>query len=158
MFSIIMNIKPTWDDISEIRSFITYLLAKKEVNEPGLEKVTIAVSELMSNVCKYSILPDVILEIKQNDFSSIISINIKNITSKKNKDEFLKIYKIIKKGNPKEMFKKMIHRSLTFNNKGQLGLSRIRYECSSHLSFKILKNIKKYFNDINSTTKQLKKC
>lgn len=156
MFLFKMKIKPTWEDISEIRSFITYMLAKNGINETGLEKVAIAVSELLSNACKYSILPNVILEIKLNDFPSIIFINIKNITSKKNKDEFLKIYRMIKKDNPKEVYKKMMRRSLELDNISQLGLSRIQYECSTHLSFKIIKNLKKCFEEINFT-KQLKK-
>jgi hypothetical protein len=150
-----MKFFPVWEDAASLRSFLTYLIGKNIHHKQILEKIGIGISELINNTCKHSAINGIIFEIKENTDQSSLTINIKNITTKEKIHEFKKILTMIKKGNPKEIYKKMMYRSVEMMNNSkemtnisQLGLARIRYECSTRISYKILKGIKKYFNEI----------
>ena len=68
-----------------------------------------------------------------------------------------KIFEMIKSGNPREVYKKMMLRSLELNSVNQLGLARIRYECSTEISYKVSKDVEKHFEEIKITPGQAEK-
>lgn len=149
-----LHFVPDWEDISKLRKFIKNLLAKKVTDQTQAYRISMTVTELLENVCKFSATGGVAIEIDQNEEKSQIALSVKNIAKMENIDQFKYIFSLINKGSPREAYRNMMLRSLKFKNVSirQLGLARIRYEGNSNLSYKIEKDISKLLNRSKNET------
>jgi len=139
-FNLNLTFGPKWENVSNIRNFVTEILSTGIVDIDDAKKVATASSELVENVVKYSAVGGAMIDIKKDPVAGKISLTIKNIATHKNIQTFEAIYKSIIDGDPKEVYKKMMLRSFNDPDHSQLGLARIRYECQGDIFYEIGNN------------------
>jgi hypothetical protein len=140
-FNLNLTFGPKWENVSNIRNFVTEILSTGIVDLDDAKKVATASSELVENVVKYSVAGGAVIDIKKDPAAGKISLTIKNIATLKNIQTFESIYECVIDGDPKEVYKKMMLRSFSDPEHSQLGLARIRYECQGEISYDISDNI-----------------
>ena len=136
-FNLNLTFGPKWENVSNIRNFVTEILSTGIVDLDDAKKVATASSELVENVVKYSAAGGAMIDIKKDPVAGKISLTIKNIASIKNIQTFESIYNSVIDGDPKEVYKKMMLRSFNDPEHSQLGLARIRYECQGDIFYKV---------------------
>ncbi len=140
-FNLNLTFGPKWENVSNIRNFVTEILSTGIVDLDDAKKVATASSELVENVVKYSAAGGAVIDVKKDPEKGKISLTIKNIASLTNIETFESIYKTIIDGDPKEVYKKMMLRSFNDPEHSQLGLARIRYECRGDIFYEISDDI-----------------
>ncbi|MCD4676820.1 MAG: hypothetical protein K8S18_12620 [Desulfobacula sp.] len=157
-FNLSLTFGPKWENVSNIRNFVTEMLSTGIVDINDAKKVATASSELVENVVKYSAAGGAMIDIKKDPGMGRIALTIKNIANYKHIDTFEAIYKKIMEGDPKEVYKKMMLRSFNDPDNSQLGLARIRYECQGEILYEISNDIKSIANvsDIDQSDDNLK--
>ena len=140
-FNLNLTFGPKWENVSNIRNFVTEILSTGIVDLNDAKKVATASSELVENVVKYSAAGGAVIDIKKDPVAGKISLTIKNIASIKNIQTFESIYKTVIEGDPKEVYKKMMLRSFNDPENSQLGLARIRYECQGDIFYEVSNDI-----------------
>ena len=129
-----LSFDPKWENISKFRDFLTEFLLKDILTSVEAQKISVAVSEMMENIVKYSPVVGAKIHL-QKDKASII-IRITNITTIKELSNFEEIMKEISGIDSGEGFKqKMIDLLNRDNQKSQLGLARIQHECSGKITY-----------------------
>lgn len=136
-FNLNLTFGPQWENVSNIRTFLTEMLSSGIVDINDAKKVATASSELVENVVKYSISGGAMIDIKKKPEKGKIFLTIKNIADSEHLDIFSTIYEQVTKGDPKEMYKQMMLRSFNDPGRSQLGLARIRYECQGEITYDI---------------------
>lgn len=139
-FNLNLTFGPKWENVSNIRNFVTEILSTGIVDLDDAKKVATASSELVENVVKYSAVGGAVIDIKKDPVVGKISLTIKNIASLKNIQTFESIYKTVIDGDPKEIYKQMMLRSFNDPKHSQLGLARIRYECQGDIFYEVGNN------------------
>lgn len=137
VFNLNLSFGPKWENVSNIRNFVTEMLSTGIVDINDAKKVATATSELVENIVKYSALGGALITILKDPCSGKVTLTIKNIASLDHLETFESIFKEITTGDPKEVYKKMMLRSFSNTEKSQLGLARIRYECQGIISYSI---------------------
>jgi len=140
-FNLNLTFGPKWENVSNIRNFVTEILSTGIVDLDDAKKVATASSELVENVVKYSVVGGAVIDIKKDPTAGKISLTIKNVADIKDIKNFESIYTTVIDGDPKEIYKKMMLRSFNDPKHSQLGLARIRYECQGHISYEISNGI-----------------
>ncbi|MCP3873543.1 MAG: hypothetical protein GY699_10370 [Desulfobacteraceae bacterium] len=158
-FHIHLNFGPHWDNVSNIRTFVTQMLSTKVLEMSDAKRVAIASSELIENVAKYSEGGEAVVDIKKDVKNGKISIIVQNLANNSNIEKFESIYSLIIDGDPREVYKTMMLRSFNSPENSQLGLARIRYECQGEIFYQIdndnVANIDLSEIDINNNDFQL---
>ncbi|MFA5902975.1 MAG: hypothetical protein WC836_03505 [Desulfobacula sp.] len=139
-FNLNLTFGPRWENVSNIRNFVTEILSTGIVDLDDAKKVATASSELVENVVKYSAVGGAVIDIKKDPAVGKISLTIRNIASLKNIQTFESIYKTVIDGDPKEIYKQMMLRSFNDPQHSQLGLARIRYECQGDIFYEVGNN------------------
>ena len=132
---------PKWENVTNIRIFVTEILSSGIIDVEDAKKVATATSELVENLVKYSTISGADIRITRDKSIGKISLSISNITNQENLTAFETIYHEICQGEPKEAYKKMMLKSFQSDEKSQLGLARIRYECQGKITYNISNNI-----------------
>ncbi len=145
-FNLNLTFGPKWENVSNIRNFVTEMLSTGIVDVIDAKKVATASSELVENVVKYSVIGGAMIDIQKNLSEGKIALTIKNISSEKNIKTFESIYARVIKGDPKEVYKQMMLRSFNDPENSQLGLARIRYECQGNILYEISDDISSISN------------
>ena len=134
-FNLNLKFGPKWENVSNIRNFITDMLSAGIMDTSDAKKVATASSELVENVVKYSAVGGAIIDLKKDPGTGKISLTIKNVADQKRIATFKSIYSQIIEGDPKEIYKKMMLKSFNDPDNSQLGLARIRYECQGDITY-----------------------
>lgn len=140
-FNLNLTFGPKWENVSNIRNFVTEILSAGIIDLDDAKKVATASSELVENVVKYSSSGGAVIDIKKDPKAGKISLTISNVASHSNIQTFESIYNSVIDGDPKEVYKKMMLRSLSDPKQSQLGLARIRYECRGNISYEVTDDI-----------------
>ncbi len=140
-FNLNLTFGPKWENVSNIRNFVTEMLSTGIVDTIDAKKVATASSELVENVVKYSSVGGAMIDIQKNLSEGKIALTIKNISSVENIKTFESIYQKVIQGDPKEVYKQMMIRSFNDPDNSQLGLARIRYECQGNILYEISDDI-----------------
>ena len=141
-----LHLQQFWNNIYLTRKYISNILQEQKFNKEIINKIEVALTELMENACKNSYVNWIIVELERDLMNSCFFINVKNMTKNENLNEFKKILSLIDEKDPLSSYKDMMIRNCKNNDKklSQLGLARIIYECSAKIDYFINKN-----NDFN---------
>lgn len=145
-----LHIQQYWNNIYLTRKYISNILQEQRFNREIINKIEVALTELMENACKNSYVNWIIIELEKDLMNSSFFINVKNMTKNENLKEFKKILNLIDEKDPLLSYKEMMVRNCKSNGikLSQLGLARIIYECSAKIEYYINKS--KDFNFISS--------
>ncbi len=136
-FNMNLAFGPRWDDTATLRDFLTKILSSGIVIPEDAEKVAMATSELVENLVKYSTIGGSAIFLEKDYGADKITLMTKNIADTEKLEMFVSVFDEIKEGDPQEIFKKMMLRSLTDPDTSQLGLARIRCECCAEVSYEL---------------------
>ncbi len=136
-FGFELTYQQEWENVSSVRHFISEMLSREFGGIVESKKISTATSELMENVVKYSTVSIANLSIKCDKDNSVIYLIATNAVSKGLLAKFESIFDEVHQGEPKEVYKEMMLRSLCETEVSQLGLARIRYECNGDISYEV---------------------
>jgi hypothetical protein len=137
VFNLNLSFGPKWENVSNIRNFVTEMLSTGILDINDAKKVATATSELVENIVKYSAAGGAHITIRKDPDRGKATLTFKNIAGLNHIAMFESIFKEITAGDPREAYKKMMLRSFNNEGKSQLGLARIQYECQGTLSYHI---------------------
>lgn len=153
-FRLSLTFGPKWENVSNVRNFVTGALSTGIVDINDAKKVATASSELLENVVKYSAVGGAIIDIVKDSNMGIISLTIKNVVDDEHIGTFERLFQLIIKGDAKEMYKQMMLKSFNDPDNSRLGLARIRYECQGEISYEISNDIELISNILDTVKMQ----
>lgn len=142
VFNLHLTFSPQWENVTNIRTFVTRMLSSGIVNPNDARKVATASTLLVENAIKYSVAGSAVIDIKKKTELEQIHLAIKNISDLTHLDTFETIYKQVYQKDAKKMYTTTMNHLANTPRNGRRGLAKIRYECQGDIRYDISDDIR----------------
>ena len=155
-FSLDLFTDLVWDKVNDNREFLRCFLIATMGDQEKAYNYSLALSELLENVCKYSPVQRASVSLKGQLEQSYVFMQVASVAERQQATHLQGMVTMVNEGQPNEAYLRMVQRSLENQEGSQLGLAMIRNNCNADINAVVLPVVPPGFlDDIKLDTRDL---